>query len=141
MYRTFIFGSRLLVILGVEVEVLAHGVGVHVGLGQDLDRFELWIILLLLLLFENLWFKLVFDCRWTAPQRAFEFASKRSIRFTAAGGGNLGVLVFVIGVAGGAAGLLHLILDHRYHRMVGDAALTRTVVVQNVTEPKPALLH
>jgi hypothetical protein len=25
--------------------------------------------------------------------------------------------------------------------MIGDAALTRTVVVQNVTEPNPALLH
>jgi hypothetical protein len=25
--------------------------------------------------------------------------------------------------------------------VIGDAALARTVVVQNVTEPKPALLH
>jgi hypothetical protein len=25
--------------------------------------------------------------------------------------------------------------------VIGDAAFTRTIVVQNVTEPKPALLH
>src|SRR5204863_6410296 len=37
--------------------------------------------------------------------------------------------------------LLHLVVDHRDDRVVGDAALTRAVVVQNVTEPKPALLH
>jgi hypothetical protein len=47
----------------------------------------------------------------------------------------------VVGIAGRAAGLLHLVVDHRYNGVVGDAALTRTVVVQNVTEPKPALLH
>ena len=51
------------------------------------------------------------------------------------------LLVFVVRVARGAARLLHLVLDHRDHGMIGDAALARTVVVQNVTEPKPALLH
>ena len=55
--------------------------------------------------------------------------------------GHTGLLVFVVSVARRAAGLLHLIVDHRDDRMIRDAALARTVVVQNVTEPKPALLH
>jgi hypothetical protein len=55
--------------------------------------------------------------------------------------GNARLLVFVIRVTRRAARLLHLIVNHRHDRVVGDAALTRTIVVQNVTEPKPALLH
>jgi len=47
----------------------------------------------------------------------------------------------MIRVARGAARLLHLIINHRHDRVIGDAAFTRTIVVQNVTEPKPALLH
>jgi hypothetical protein len=47
----------------------------------------------------------------------------------------------VIGVARGATRLFHVVFDNRDHRMVGDAALARTVVVQNVTEPDPAFLH
>jgi hypothetical protein len=47
----------------------------------------------------------------------------------------------MVRIARRAPRLFHLIVDHRDDRMVGDAALTRTVVVQNVTEPKPALLH
>jgi hypothetical protein len=52
-----------------------------------------------------------------------------------------GLFVFVIRVARRAASLLHLVFDHRDDRVIGDAALARTIVVQNVTEPKPALLH
>ena len=66
-----------------------------------------------------------------ADERALLLPSHRDTR----------LLVFVIRVARGAARLLHLVLDHRHHGMVRDAALARTVVVQNVTEPKPALLH
>jgi hypothetical protein len=47
----------------------------------------------------------------------------------------------MVGVAGRAASLLHLVFNHRNDRVIGNAALARTVVVQNVTEPKPALLH
>jgi hypothetical protein len=47
----------------------------------------------------------------------------------------------MVRVAGGAACLLDLILNHGHHGMTGDAALAGTVVVQDVTEPKPALLH
>jgi hypothetical protein len=54
---------------------------------------------------------------------------------------NLGLLVLVVRIARGAAGLLHHVFNHRDHRMIGDAALARTIVVENVTEPKPALLH
>jgi hypothetical protein len=61
--------------------------------------------------------------------------------FLAARRRNAGLLVFVIRVAGRAASLLHLIVDHRHNGVIGDAAFTRTVIVQNVTEPRPALLH
>jgi hypothetical protein len=37
--------------------------------------------------------------------------------------------------------VFHLVFDDRHDGMIGHAALTRTVVVENVTEPKPALLH
>ena len=52
-----------------------------------------------------------------------------------------GLLVFVIGVARRATGLLHLIVNHRHDGVIRDAALTRAIVVENVTEPRPALLH
>jgi hypothetical protein len=51
------------------------------------------------------------------------------------------LLVFVVRVTRRAARLLHLIVNHRHDDVIGDAAFTRTIVVQNVTEPKPALLH
>ena len=61
--------------------------------------------------------------------------------FAATRRGHFGVLVLVLGVARRATRLLHVVLDHRDHRMIGDAALARTIVVENVTEPNPALLH
>jgi hypothetical protein len=51
------------------------------------------------------------------------------------------LLVFVLGVAGGASRLPNIVLDHGDDDVVGNAALARAVIVQNVTEPKPALLH
>ena len=54
---------------------------------------------------------------------------------------HLGLLVLVFRIARGAACLLHLVLDHGDDRVIGNAALARTVVVKNVTEPNPALLH
>jgi hypothetical protein len=47
----------------------------------------------------------------------------------------------MVGVARRASGLLHLVVNHRHDSVIGDAALTRAIVVENVTEPKPALLH
>jgi hypothetical protein len=50
-------------------------------------------------------------------------------------------LVFVLGVAGRATGLLHVRSDHRDDGVVGDPPLAGTVIVQNVTKPKLTLLH
>jgi hypothetical protein len=47
----------------------------------------------------------------------------------------------MVGVARRAPRLFHLVVNHRYDGVIGDATLTRAVVVENVTEPKPALLH
>jgi hypothetical protein len=51
------------------------------------------------------------------------------------------VLVLVFGVAGGTPGLFDVRPDHRHHRMVGYAAFSWTIVVQNVTKPRLAMLH
>jgi hypothetical protein len=50
-------------------------------------------------------------------------------------------LVLVVRITRRAPRLFHLIFNHRDDGVIGNAALARTVVVQNVTEPKPALLH
>jgi hypothetical protein len=65
----------------------------------------------------------------------------RDFSLLATSGRHFRVLVFVFGIAGRAPGLFDVFCDHRDHRMIGNAALARTVVVQNVTEPKPALFH
>jgi hypothetical protein len=62
-------------------------------------------------------------------------------RFGAARAGDTGLLVFVLGVARAAPRLLDVVLDHGDDDVIGDAALPRAVVIQNVTEPRPALLH
>ena len=73
--------------------------------------------------------------------RLIHAVRQRGGRFAATRRGHFGVLVLVLGVARRATRLLHVVLDHRDHRMIGDAALARTIVVENVTEPNPALLH
>ncbi|MEQ1897932.1 MAG: hypothetical protein ABL971_11165 [Vicinamibacterales bacterium] len=55
--------------------------------------------------------------------------------------GHTSLLVIMVCVAGGAAGVSDLVIDHRRNQMVGQAAFPRTIVVDGVTEPKPALLH
>jgi len=55
--------------------------------------------------------------------------------------GHFGLFVFVVRVARRASCLLDVIFDHRHYHMVGNTALARTVVIENVTEPKPALRH
>jgi hypothetical protein len=47
----------------------------------------------------------------------------------------------VLGVTRRAAGLLDVFLDHGHDGVIGHAPLTRTVIVKNVTETQPALLH
>jgi hypothetical protein len=80
--------------------------------------------------------------RWTCKCGRFSTrAHEGRLGLLAPRRGHFGLLIFVVRVAGGAACLLHLVFDHRDDRMIRDAALARTVVVQNVTEPNPALLH
>lgn len=68
-------------------------------------------------------------------------ATERAHILLAPGRGSLASLVWMIGVARGAARLFDGVCDHRDDRVVRDPPLARTVVVENVTEPKPALLH
>ena len=51
------------------------------------------------------------------------------------------VLVFVLGVARRATRLLDIGPNHGDDGMVGNPAFARTVIVQNVTKPRLALLH
>jgi hypothetical protein len=51
------------------------------------------------------------------------------------------VLVFVVRVARRATRLLDVLTNHRDDDVVGQPSLARTVVIQNVTRPKLALLH
>ena len=74
-------------------------------------------------------------------QRAFHSFTGSGFRAFSTRRRDLPPFEFVVRVAGGAACLLDLIFNHGHHGMTGDAALAGTVVVQDVTEPKPALLH
>ena len=53
----------------------------------------------------------------------------------------LAALVWMFGVAGRTTRLLDVFFDHGYHRVIRHSTLTRTVVVQYVSETQPALLH
>jgi hypothetical protein len=52
-----------------------------------------------------------------------------------------GVLVFVVRVTRRATRLLDVLPNHRHNDVIGEPPLARTVVIQNVTRPKLALLH
>lgn len=54
---------------------------------------------------------------------------------------HLRVFVLMVSVARRTARLLDLITHHRDHDVVRDPSFARTVVVQDVTKPKLALLH
>ena len=79
------------------------------------------------------------DAFWTARQH-LRIKSGRRVLLPALAR-DFGVLVFVLGVARRAPRLLHIRTDHRDNGMVGHPPLARTVIVQNVTKPKLALLH
>ncbi len=74
-------------------------------------------------------------------QRAFHRLTGCTFGAPAALRRNTRPLELMVRLAGSAACLLDLIFDHGHDGVVGDAALARAVIVQNVTEPKPALLH
>jgi hypothetical protein len=49
--------------------------------------------------------------------------------------------IVVFGVAGGAAGLANLVFNHRDHGVITHTPFTRTIVIDDVTNPWLALLH
>src|SRR6185503_3759168 len=138
MHRPVVFG-HVLVRVGVVLAVLAvlarrrvdRLLGARLdgrGLGSHLFDKGCLVLCLFLRVFLGLFWHIG---RYRGGERVF----------LPAGRGDARLLVLMDRVTRRAARLLHLVVDHRDDRMVGDAALTRTVVVQNVTEPKPALLH
>jgi hypothetical protein len=75
------------------------------------------------------------------PNHTFRLFARQGAGLSAAGGRHFRALVLMLRLTRRAARLLHLVVDHRNDGVIGDAALARTIVVQNVTEPDPALLH
>ena len=76
-----------------------------------------------------------------ADTRILRNILRQRARLLAPGGRGFRLLVLVLGVTRRAPRLPDVVIDHRNDEVIGDATLARTVVVQNVTEPKPALLH
>jgi hypothetical protein len=76
-----------------------------------------------------------------ALQAIEHLRKERRRRLLAALGRDPRLFVLVLRVAGNAARLFDLVVDHRDDGVIGYAALARTVVVQHVTRPEPALLH
>src|SRR3954463_7022833 len=76
-----------------------------------------------------------------AGTRVFDAFLRQRTRLLATRRRRLRLLVFVLGVTRRTPRLSDVVLDHRDNDVIGDTALARTVVVENVTEPKPALLH
>ena len=56
-------------------------------------------------------------------------------------GRHLRLAIVVLGVASGAAGLADLIINHGHHGVVAHTPFTRTIVIDDVTNPWLALLH
>ena len=81
-------------------------------------------------------------CRlWTALQAVEHLRKQGGLRSLAPLGWHLSLFVLVFCVANDAARLFDAIVDHRHDGVIRDTALARTVVVQHVAGPKPALLH
>ena len=127
--RCFLIGGRRIKFcnfdrIGRRFELwLWPWLGLRLGLRNDVDVERL--------LFER-----------PRPQQALtRVGRRRRIEFLPAGSGHFRLLVLVIRIARRAARVLHLIANDRDNGVVRNAALARTVVVENVTEPKPALRH
>jgi hypothetical protein len=54
---------------------------------------------------------------------------------------HLCLFVLVLHVARDAASLFDVVVDHRHDGVISNAAFARTIIVQHVAGPKPALLH
>src|SRR5262245_11713579 len=66
---------------------------------------------------------------------------QRRRRFLLAPFRHTGTLIGVLRIARRTTRLFDVFLDHGDNRVVGDAALTWTVIVENVAQTQPALLH
>jgi hypothetical protein len=75
---------------------------------------------------------------WLACQH-FLVKRRRAVLFPPTGG--LAALVGVLGVTGSTSRLLDGLFNHGHDRVIRQATLTRTVVIQNVSKTQPALLH
>jgi hypothetical protein len=106
-------------------------------------RYRLRLLQRLLLFHWLVVWYLFLDARHGRPRTwpCFQVCRRRRTSFPTSRRGNPGLLVFMVRVTRGAARLLHRIVNHRNDGVIGNAALARTVVVENVTEPNPALLH
>jgi hypothetical protein len=135
MYRPFIgigFGGRL-------------GDGVLAGrLGSGFGKLERRRLIL------GLWGVDRFVCRlelrfcrvrWYSTGACIDQHAVSRTRLPAARGRRLRATVLVVRVARRAPRLLHRVINHRNDRVIRDTALARTIVVDNVTEPNPALRH
>jgi hypothetical protein len=74
-------------------------------------------------------------------QRPLRDIGWRDIGLFSSCGRHAGVLVLVLGVAGVAPRLPDVFANHRDDCVISNTSLTRTIVVEYVTEPRPALLH
>jgi hypothetical protein len=133
MYRPVVLGEWRLVRLAGRI----HGGGIGKGIGRVVGPCHGSAV-------RNVGGRcrsIAVDGRRDGQRSRRSVRQRRLVPLLAAGRRHSGLLVLVIRVTGRAACLLDLVFDHGDDRMIGDAALARTVVVENVTEPKPALLH
>src|SRR5262245_44960090 len=79
--------------------------------------------------------------RLGALQPIENLTEERRLRPFAALRGHFALFVFVFRVTDDATRLFDAVVDHRHDGVIGDTALARTVIVQHVAGPKPALLH
>jgi hypothetical protein len=89
------------------------------------------------------WFRLVGEAggRLRSLQSVEDLRKERRFRFLATLRRDLAFPILVLGVTDDAPRLFDVVFDHRHDGVIRDTALARTVVVQHVAGPKPALLH
>src|SRR5262245_32799565 len=86
--------------------------------------------------------RVVREPRRVRPLQTIEhLAEERRLRPLSPLRGDLALFVFVFRIADNTARLFYAVVDHRDDGVIGDTALARTVIVQHVAGPKPALLH
>jgi hypothetical protein len=140
MHGPFVPIAVLLTCLIVCGLIRFGGVG-RAYFGVGLDRLRLFQRLVV---FHQLFVRCVFvDVHRGRPRTGacFRVCRRQRTGLPASRRRNPGLLVLMVRVTRGAARLLHRVVNHRDDGVIGNAALARTIVVENVTEPNPALLH